>query len=101
MVAYMQRPYGPPPGGFLVPAVPRPVAMGAGVPYAGGGMMYAPASPGMHPGAPRPMYPVPGLLMSQFTVVDINLSHRALLPLIRVPLAAVCLRQDGTAPIQS
>lgn len=58
MMAYMGRPYGPPPGGFLV----RPGSM-PGSPY-GGGMMYAPAPPGMHPGGPggpRPqMYPGQG-----------------------------------------
>ena len=56
-MAYMQRPYGP--GGFLVPMGARgPGGLGAGAPYAGG-MMYAPAPPGMHPGpgvGPRGMY---------------------------------------------
>lgn len=62
MMAYMQRPYGPPPGGFLVPAGPRPGALGAaGSPYGGAGMMYAPPPHGMQ-GVPRPMYPHPGAL---------------------------------------
>ncbi len=67
MMTFMGRPYGPPPQGFLV----RPGGM-PGSPYAGG-MMYAPAPPGMHPGGPggpRPqMFPAPGKRRGMFECV--------------------------------
>lgn len=52
MMAYMQRPYGPPQGGFLVR--PGSMAAPAGSPY-GPGMIYGPAPPGgfASPGGPR------------------------------------------------
>jgi hypothetical protein len=68
-----------------MPAVPRPGGMGAGSPYAGGGMMYAPAPPGMHPsaaGGPR-MYPVPGVLLGCFAATSVSRTQAPLLPSTR------------------